>query len=75
MSVPCAKQRLVGPGVENVTTKDPSTGVSGRVEKGTSVVEEELQRLLIMQFHQDSVGRYGTDSKQAHAWSQLLVGY
>jgi hypothetical protein len=34
--------------------------------------KEELQRLLIEQFYEDSLHRYGTDSEQARTLSRLL---
>ena len=34
--------------------------------------KEELNRLLIEQFYQDSVARYGPDSEQTRALSRLL---
>jgi hypothetical protein len=36
--------------------------------------EEELRRLLIKPFHEDSIHRYGPASEQARALSRLLVG-
>jgi hypothetical protein len=35
--------------------------------------KQELGRLLIEQFYQDSVARYGSNSEQARALSWLLV--
>jgi hypothetical protein len=48
-------------------------GVPGQGEL-SFIPDAELQRLLIEQFHEDSVRRYGGDSDQAHALSRLLVG-
>jgi len=42
-------------------------GVPGQVELSFTPGGEELHRLLIEQFYEDSVRRYGTDSEQAHA--------
>jgi hypothetical protein len=49
-------------------------GVPGQVEPSSTLGGEELHRLLIEQFHEDSVGRYGPASEQAHALWRLLVG-
>jgi hypothetical protein len=35
--------------------------------------EEELERLLIEEFYEDAVARYGSDSEQARALSRLLI--
>jgi len=42
-------------------------GVPGQDELFFTHGEKELHRLLIEQFYEDSVRRYGTDSEQAHA--------
>ena len=49
-------------------------GMPGQVELFLTHGEKELHRLLIEQFHEDSVGRYGPASEQAHALWRLLVG-
>ena len=41
-------------------------------ERSPTPGQEKLNRLLIQQFYEDSVHRYGSDSEQAEMLSKLL---
>jgi hypothetical protein len=49
------------------------TGALGRGDQSPEPNKEELKRLLIEQFYEDSVERYGIDSGQARALWRFLI--
>jgi hypothetical protein len=51
-------------------TRDKSA--QGQHERSLKPREKELNRLLIEEFYNDSVARYGTDSEQARVLSRVL---